>query len=413
MKVKIKSENRQNLDVLLDKLKSIATIDENGRLTFCSIKFEDIYWLFLSIIDFGNLLNIDSQRDILTNTFKEIVKKQCFDKESFLNILNDQFTIYNQQEFKTYYLLSTFSIKNLPFRKIKIVDNIIQIHGKQFPKTFRNERKNLLKSIHFSDDIPSYSKISIQIKSKDYKDAYTKGLFSLEILRSFLCLLLNHGFEIRFGERSRKPINRVLRGETTTLHFPNGKTVDQNFVYFTPDYKTSNDIILTKEETFKIKSSIKWLIKSFNKCKPKHQNAISQTLNCYVDALDEFSYDLSFLKIWTALEKITNTDSNDELIKRCLALVKPESKSFHRQRLESLRLFRNEFVHEGFRDLDPFHACYVVQEYLYSLITFNLKLSGFFKGIDEANVYLDSLSSDTKELLKRKRIIDKVLKNKQ
>ncbi len=414
MKIRIKNENKQNIDVLLSKIKDIAKVDENGRLVYHSFGYDDIQWILLSIIDFGNILNVESQKTILTKTIAEVIKNQRFDKLFFIKQLNTELKFYNNKKEQTYFLLITLSIGKLPFRKIKLGDSTITIHGKRFPKIFENERINLLKSNNFSDDIISYTKVSIQIKSKDYRDAYSKGFYYIEILRSFLCLQLNHGFEIRFGERSRKPINRILKGETFTLHFSDGKVVDKHFFYFALDYKDSKMLSLESEKLKSLKSSINWLTKAFNNCKPKHQLKIGQTLNCYVDAFDEYSYDISFLKIWTALEKITNTDQNDDLIRRCLALFTHDSKPFEKQKLEALRLFRNEFIHEGDKGIDSFHACFSVQDFLYNLIVkFNLAYSGFFENIEEANLYLDNYITDLNELKKRKKIIDKVLIRKQ
>ena len=414
MKIRIKNENKQNIDVLLSKIKDIANIDENGRLIYHSFEYDDIQWIFLSIIDFGNILNVESQKTILTRTIAEVIKNQRFDKSFFIKQLNTEIENYNNKKEQTYFLLISLSIEKLPFRKIKLGDSTITIHRKRFPKNFEKERNNLLKSNHFSDDIAVYTKVSIQVKSKDYRDAYTKGFYYIEILRSFLCLLLNHGFEMRFGERSRKPINRILRGETSTLHFSDGKVVNNHFIYFTLDYKESKILQLEPEKVKSLKSSINWLTKAFNNCNPKHQHKIGQTLNCYVDAFDEYSFDISFLKVWTALEKITNSDQNDDVIRRCLALFPQNSKSFEKQKLEALRLFRNEFIHEGDRGLDSFHACFGVQDFLYILIIkFNLAYSGFFENIEEANLYLDNYVTDLNELKKRKKIIDKVLIKKQ
>ena len=57
----------------------------------------------------------------------------------------------------------------------------------------------------------------------------------------------------------------------------------------------------------------------------------------------------------------------------------PELKPYLKQKLEGLRLFRNEFIHKGDRGLDSFYACYSVQEFLYNLIILPMKSEIIFQ----------------------------------
>ncbi|HCE58260.1 MAG TPA: hypothetical protein DER09_10635 [Prolixibacteraceae bacterium] len=114
------------------------------------------------------------------------------------------------------------------------------------------------------------------------------------------------------------------------------------------------------------------------------------------------------------MEILLNTDQNDIIIKRCNSLYSKESKPLNKQVLESLRQYRNEFVHEGDNSLNPLIACFNVQESIFNLIVrFNLRHAGFFKNIEEANSFLDNNIADLNELKTRKMIIDKVIKIKE
>ena len=166
-----------------------------------------------------------------------------------------------------------------------------------------------------------------------------------------------------------------------------------------------------------LKKSVKWLVSHLNKCGSNHKIALSEALVNYAGAFDESNKYICFLRSWTVLEILTNTDQNDLLIKRCIALHGSNATVFQRQKLEALRAYRNEYVHEGGIGLDggidPMMACYSVQFFVYNLIIkFHLRYSGFFENIDEANSFLDSYSTDLKQLKSRKKILEKVIKRK-
>lgn len=409
--MKFKNEKKIDINILLEKLKSITNINEKGEITYNAFEIEDIKWIFLSLIEFKNNLNFESKKQILSKTFRDLALNNRFEKEYFLKSLIRNFQDHNKKENNTFFLLTSISVTGLSIRTINFKNCIIRIHGKNFPKKFLKNRNNLLKKKKFDYDINDHTKISIQVDSKTSKDAYSKAFFHLEVVRGLLCLLVNHGREIRMGGRDLKPINRVLKGETLTLHSFDGKIINDDFYYFCPEYKPQKTLIL--ENSKKISNSLKQLIKSFNNCKPKHQFIIGETLNCYVDGFDESSSEIAFLKAWTALEKITNTNQNDILIKRSTALLKKEIKPYNTILLEALRTFRNEFVHEGMPGPSSFQACYFIQPFLFSLIIrFNLSYSGFFENIEEANHFLDHFTPEISELKKRKKILDKILKMK-
>lgn len=408
MKVRIKSEKNQNLDVLLDKLNTISTLEKKDIVNY--FEHMELEWNFLSIIDFGSSYSIESKKRILGNTFKILVKNNRFEKNYFLEQIEIQINHHNRKNEETYFLLTTLSISNLPFRKIILGESIIHIHGKQFPKDFMNHRSTFFKSNNIKPENKNFTKVSVEVKSKDFKDAYEKAYQFLENFRSFLCLILNSPLEIRLYDPLLEPINKVRQGMTSTLHTAKGNPVDKNYYWYVPDYKEAKVLKLDSKKKENIKKSVRWMISCYNKCKPKHQETIGKALNNYVGAFDESNKYICFLKSWTVLEILSNTDQNDLLIKRCTAMFGAKDKAYQKQKLEGLRLYRNEYMHEGDNGLDPMIACFFVQSFIYILfVEYNFKYCGFFENIDEANLFLDSYTPDLKELKTRKKILDKAI----
>ncbi len=413
MRVKIKSDNKHNIEVILEKLKKITSLDENQKVSYSTLGFFQIEWMLLSLIEFNHSLSIEIKGNILRQSLRQLAIDNNYAKDYLLEQISINLEKHFLKKEITYILLSALSIKNLPFRKIKIGQSEIRIHGKQYPKEFREQRQEIHVNRQFKKENRNYTKVSVKIKSKDFKDAYEKAIESLEVFRSLLCLTLNSNIEIRFEERSSKPINKITLAEILTLHYENGSCPNANYFHFIPDYKESKILKLNGKEKENLKLDIKWLIKSFNKCKPKHQSTIQKALNLYVSAYDESNKFICFLRGWTVLEILLNTDQNDTIIKRCNSLNSSDSKPFNKQVLESLRQYRNEYVHEGDNSLNPLIACFNVQESIFNLIVnFHMRHAGFFKNIEEANSFLDNNNADLNELKTRKMIIDKVIKIK-
>jgi len=410
MKAKIKSARKQNIDVLLDKLQSISTLEKNNTVSFAAFDYTELEWTFLSIIEFENSLSTESRKQILSKTLRTLVKENRFEKNYFLEQLEVQINHHNNKEEKTYFLLTSLSIASLPFRKLTLGEGIIYIHGKQFPNVFKKHRNTFIKSHDIEPENNNLTKLSIEIKSRDFKDAYEKSFQIFDIFRSLLCLLLNSQLEIRFGERTSKPINKVRQGFVSTLHTSDGNLAHKNYYWYVQDYREAKILELDNKKNENLKTNIKWLISCYNKCKPKHQDTIGKALINYVGAFDENNKYICFLRAWTVLEILSDTDQNDLLIKRCTAMFEEKNIAYQKQKLESLRLYRNVFVHEGGDGLDPMIACFNIQFFIYTIIVnYNFYFSGFFDNIGEACLFLDNYSPDIRELKKRKKILDRAL----
>jgi len=412
--VRIKSENKHNLNILFERLREITIIEPDNRISYHAFEKIDLEWFFLSIIDFGRLLSIESRKQILKRAFDQLAIKGNYEKKYFVDKLNEQLKLHLSQKEKTFYLLTSLSIKKLPFRKINFANCQIYIHGKYFPEKFKKHRKNSLIKHGVKTENKNYTKVSVQIKSNDFKDAYEESFQYLENFRAMLCLFLNSQMEIRFGNYYQNPINKIQYGEIISLHNDDGTNAYKDSFWFIADFKEIKSLELKNDNKAKLKSDIKWSIKKFNNCKIKHQQLLTKALNLYVSAFDESNKYICFLKGWTVLETLMNTDQNDILIKRCLAMLRPESKPLEKQILESLRQYRNEYVHKGGDGLDPLNACYHIQRFIYNMIVkFNFNFSGLFNNIEEAIYFIDNYSPTIKELESRRKIIIETLQLKQ
>ena len=138
------------------------------------------------------------------------------------------------------------------------------------------------------------------------------------------------------------------------------------------------------------RKSIRKCVKNYNLCKDTHRNQISNVLIASAKAFDELDRHSSLSKAWTALELLTGTDSNDDVIDRCKSMFYDNDKEYQLQILEGLRRYRNGLTHEGLNNLNPFILCFQIQKYIYFLrFHFHLPKTGEVNNINEINTFLD------------------------
>jgi hypothetical protein len=410
MNIKIKSESANNVEIILNEIKNITYLDQNNKLSYNTFQILQLEWMLQMLINFNKSLSNENQKIILRKSLKQLAIDKDYSKNNLIKQINVNYNNHFRKKENIYILLAAISINNLPIRKLKIGNCILRIHGQQYPKIFRASRNEILVKSKSKGENENYAKVSVKIIGKDYKDAYEIAIEILEVFRSLLCLLLNSTFEIRSAKNYSKPINKVTLAEILTLHHENGTCTDMDYFHFVQDFKETEVISFQGKKMPNFKNNFSNLIRQFNKCKPKHQRTIQKALNLYVNAYDESNKYICFLRAWTVLEILTDTDNNELVIKRCSSLFSQESKPLSKQVMECLRQYRNEYVHQGGINLDPIVACFNIHHYIFiMIINFNLKHAGLFKNIKEANLFRDNYNTDLNELKTRKLIIDKAI----
>lgn len=413
MSIKIKSEKRQNIQVILDKLKDVDTY-ENGGISFHgAFEFTHLKWMLLSIIDFGVNLAPSSKDKIASSSLLEIKKNSYYDIDSLKSVLNTNFSEHMKQSKREYFLLGTISATNLPIRKIKYDNSIIVINKKNFGPLFAQKRKTFLQRNQMNPDLEEFSKITVRLESKNLQDAYLEGIEKFEVLRSFLCLIVNKGNEIRYGNNDFKPINLISSGEVFTLHYNDGANVDPHLCWVADNYKTNPSISLNEVKIQNVKSKIPSIYKKLNAANAKTRILIQKALNVYVTAFDENDKYICLLKAWTVLEILFRSENYDELIKRITSIFHRDDQAFVKQDLQCLREYRNEFVHSGSRNHNPLVACYRLQKYIRVAINYHLRFTPKFENIGQSLEFLDLYGLDNQNLENRRKMIDIALNIKE
>tara|TARA_R110002167_G_C12705698_1_gene654422 strand:+ start:2908 stop:4149 length:1242 start_codon:yes stop_codon:yes gene_type:complete len=408
--MEIKFSNTINLKLLLNEIKAITTIKEN-KVSFEAFRIFELENVLESHIILPKKISNISKHSIV----QKVIRKAAingFDENEFREILQVEVNNHFKKKEQNFYLLTSLSIDSLPYRKIRINNSEILIKGKFYPKEFAINRKKLLAEKFVNDNNTDYLKIIVITKGKNDIDTFEESLRNLGVFRAILNLTLNPRIKIVFG-KDDKPINQVRLGEFSTLHFENGKTINDNNYWYEPNFydKTYH---LENDNKFNLKKRINWYLKRINLSNKKLNESICFGLGLYVNAFDEPDKQSCFLKSWTALENLLSTYKNDVIIKRCLVVFHKESRPLQKQILEAIKNYRNEFVHEGTEVLN--HSitvyCHHIQRNILYLLMYNhLKFYNLFNNIEEANEFLDKRGLETILQYKEMNMFNTIIKH--
>jgi len=90
---------------------------------------------------------------------------------------------------------------------------------------FRRERTRLVREARdfYEKQIPSnYSSVKILTKGRSVYEAGNKAIDSINLLRAYWCLAINHKIPSQETWGKRRPVNQISLGPIHTLHHPNG-----------------------------------------------------------------------------------------------------------------------------------------------------------------------------------------------
>ena len=128
----------------------------------------------------------------------------------------------------------------------------------------------------------------------------------------------------------------------------------------------------------------------------------------YNAALDSYSFDTAFIKLWATLELLTGTDRNnyDLMVKRTAFIFKDvEAVKAH---LNILRDCRNDIVHKGYMEGQKEILLYDLKLYVEWLINFLLWNVKYLKNFGEIKQLLDSCPDNNGIVQSRKELENKL-----
>lgn len=364
--MKLEWENNNCPRALIEIIKSNLSLTGDGQVSHTiglELYFDDL---------FGKVIHAYKlDHDVLFREFT-IAIKETFQK----NKLSNQDAIL--QAFKArcnkilgkkekYILLTSISLNNTYLPKRRKVNNCTVSFSKKVPVKYRKARKKLL-SQHPKLDLSEQEDflfVSVSVKAPNIETAYISAVGALDIIRAIWQIGFKKNINFLSSSKDHEyPTDSIISlGQVHTLHLGNGKEVTGGLRY-EPRYQKRQ---ATKPKKFSVTESN--LEGQISKIKNSpFQEHLNTSLTSYINALDHNVQEFRFMKLWSALEKISNTDDSKILIKRVSFFY--ENREANKAVLESLRKARNINAHSGIKPYNVEMKNFKMCKYLEDLIRF-------------------------------------------
>jgi len=389
---------KYNPSILVQALEKSRSINNEGKVQFGGFGIMTISPKLEAMICMNSEITLEDKHEIVQQSIFNVGNSGVLSPEAILAEINKLEKDYLSSREQNYILATSLSV-NKDYHKlpnIRIDKNRITFSAslpKSFIKAIGNQQSI---SFHMRKKLPfNYLCARVAVNAKSIYWAVEKALGALNIFRGILNFVINYGQQtFSFGVTNRKPINQILLGPIHTLHKPNGEVAIQDFFWYEEEYQESlqpyhNNTVVNNVRQFD------WIIKSVyeirkNIQKSKIREELQNAILLYNDALDSYNYEVSYIKLWAALELLTATgqdDSHKVTIRRAAFIFNdPDQEKMH---LELLRNFRNNLVHRGYMNAKLEIFVYDLKLHVEQLLRFLIFNQSRFESFGDVGYLLD------------------------
>ncbi len=208
-----------------------------------------------------------------------------------------------------------------------------------------------------------YAVVSVNTKEITLHQAFDRGMTAINCLRGVWNLLATFcGSGMSWSVvPQRKWIGEIHVGPVHAFYNADGATLT-DWYWYEPDYVEDGKLFKPKKGWHEFEVDRKWI---FDKVEASpFKTDLIRLFARYAIALDQSNLDVSFLMLWSLLEKITNTvgANYDETIKR--AIWPFSDRAVSQQLLNQMRMRRNQFVHSAVSSSARDQLCYITKSFV-------------------------------------------------
>jgi len=386
-------KDRRNPAPFVKRMEATRSVKDDGQVQFSGMDIMTVPAKLENIVKLNPLVTQEDKHIIVWSAMHNAGKKGALSSDSVIEEIRTLEKEYLSKREQKFILVSTLSInpKRHKLPNLQIDRNRITFS----PKTAKKFIKHIMESqstqwLPHKNKIPNnYTWAMVTVSAKSIHHAAQKALRALNLFRGELNYSINYGQRHFSSGGTPKVINKILYGPIHTLHKPDGELVDDIYWQEEENFELVNTYRDNTAGYFdKIMNSISGFRKQLSKSKIK--DILENAILLYNAALDSYSFDTAFIKLWATLELLTGTGraGYDITVKRTAFIFKDvEAIKAH---LNILRDCRNNIVHKGYMEGQKEILLYDLKLYVEWLIDFLLWNVKDLKDFGEIKQLLDS-----------------------
>lgn len=378
----------------------------NGKGGVAGMNF-GAYDEYLSAIESYIKLNSEipepEKFNLLSNAVWAAAKAKTLDAKNLLSFVHTEESKYLSKPKEDYEFVSSLSVKYFKGLSRNNLKPPIRF-ARKVPKKY--DFKPILEPhphVGVTGMPESYSFFRIPVKARNPQEAYRLGIDNIDLLRGIWNWYFKPTEYIFNSDQSRKSLNFITLGPVHTILEPKGNLFEE-FWYETEFKESAIDISKDwkKLNSFESKTRRRF-------ANHPYKADIENALRRFTQALDHKDKDVSFLKLWQVLEKLTATNNAnyDQLIKRVAFLY--DEVELTKGVLNHLRLHRNSSVHDGKEHQRIEKYLYQLKRFVERVLSFHINNPFEVSSLSDAVSFLD-LPTDGNTLTNRFKQMKKALK---
>lgn len=344
--------------------------------------------------------------DLLREDWSRIVfqglcrAKAPLNKETFLAAAATEARAHSAKPIQEYAVLTAMSISpSLMPKAITWGDCQITTLKGAYPKKYGNRIALLHEFNEVKDDTPiNYCRLIIRVKSKSPARAVSLALVQLNEIRAMLNFFANWTFEYTGGFMN--PINKIRLGRVHSVHHLDGALATET-IWHEPNFKSTTEYHDTNSDDL-YKRARRFLDRLRG---IPYAVDVKESLAQFVRGLDEQDANVAFLRLWSALERLTTSDQ-EALIRRCSFIS--SDRAARVLTLRHLQKYRNDAVHEGVETDNAKRETYLLLDIYRAMLRFHLANGFLFASLAEANEFLD-YPPDVNILRRKRRLLERAI----
>ena len=394
-----------------------ASINANGGIKhsgFLILKLEAALKLSVVILTpEDDELNETDAWNILRSSLVASVKKcgggQPLEEKEVITTADKLAAEFFRKELVLYTAVSSLSLKSFPAQSVQIGGCRISLLSslKRYPPPNCLQSYRPLATYRESS---KYKFVKISTSGRSVYEAMDHGLRSLHLLRGLWSLFATYrSWSMSSGGSRKKLIGVIHSGPVHTLHNQDGKPAVDMF-WGESGWTEDRDLFDPEKDKWEIvDKNRRYAMRQLRKSKSVFQREMERLIVRYAIALDQTDHDVTFLQMWSVLEKITDTIGRyDETVKRAVWPF-TKGRQLEKEILNCMRSRRNLYVHAAEGKGEPDQAAYLIKEFVDIHLVRLIQNSFDAASIQEYARHL-MLSSDLKILKRERKLLGQAIR---
>jgi len=396
--------NEYNPNHLAQKIEQSRVIAENGGVSFTGFGHVEYVALLFSMLNFSSEIPEIEGRRIVEQAVFRAGEREHITAQNILAEVNRLEGEFLRNPLSRYTLVTSLSVSRMALLPRVKINNAYIAFGGQLSQVCQRERDRIIadraQHVLYTNVPNDYIMTRVYVSARSTHEATDTALNALDLIRGIWNWFYNRGNFIRMSFGKRAPVNKIVQGPLHTLHLPNGNLATETF-WYEPRFYSPQPIYNPTPEIERLCKFSRNARKRLVKC--QYRQVIEESIIQYVRALDERDWEAAFLRLWSILERLTNTDETHKVTIRRASFIF-EEREYYQQVLKHLKDFRNKYVHEAAGSSEIETYMFELKNIVEALLSFHLSSKFGFRSLADASEFLD-LSSDRDFLASRVKLI--------